>query len=134
MRLLAALFAFLLFLTSSTGAQQSGDKDNMPGMDMGTPPKNQQSQQKKKDDSMKGMPGMDDGQMPGMQMGQTGLITMHPETFVQEIVRHGTSGTSAEPDSTPLPMLMATKGAWTLMFHANVFLVDEQQSSPRGAR
>jgi hypothetical protein len=29
-------------------------------------------------------------------------------------------------------MLMAKKNKWTLMFHANVFVLDEQQSSPRG--
>jgi hypothetical protein len=57
---------------------------------------------------------------------------MHPETFPQEIVRHGASGTSAEPNSTPIPMLMVTKGTWTVMFHANVFLLDQQQSRPRG--
>jgi len=65
-------------------------------------------------------------------MGRDGLITMHPESFPQEIVRHGTSGTSAEPNSTPVPMLMTAKGAWMLMFHANAFVIDEQQSSPRG--
>jgi len=27
---------------------------------------------------------------------------------------------------------MTQKGPWMLMFHANVFVVDEQQSSPRG--
>src|ERR1700704_3707791 len=73
-----------------------------------------------------------DNGMQGMQMGGDGLITMHPESFVQEIVRHGTSGTSAEPNSTPVPMLMTAKGAWMLMFHANAFVIDEQQSSPRG--
>jgi len=75
---------------------------------------------------------MDEGQMQGMQMGGDGLITMHPETFVQEIVRHGISGTSAEPNSTPVPMLMAARGAWMLMFHANAFVMDEQQSTARG--
>ena len=29
-------------------------------------------------------------------------------------------------------MLMTKKGKWNLMFHANVFVLDEQQSSPRG--
>ena len=29
-------------------------------------------------------------------------------------------------------MLMTMKGSWMLMFHANVFILDEQQSSPRG--
>jgi hypothetical protein len=75
---------------------------------------------------------MDNAQMQGMQMGGDGLITMHPETFVQEIVRHGISGTSAEPNSTPVPMWMAARGAWMLMFHANAFVIDEQQSSPHG--
>jgi hypothetical protein len=77
--------------------------------------------------------GLEDG--PSMQMGQTGLMSMQgmqPQTFVQAIARHATSGTSAEPDSTPAPMLMVRKGAWMLMFHANVFVLDLQQSSPRG--
>jgi hypothetical protein len=84
------------------------------------------AQQNKNDTDMQGMPGMDNGQMQGMHMATDGL------TFVQEIVRHDTSGTSAEPNSTPIPMLMTEKGAWMLMFHANAFVVDEQQSSPRG--
>ncbi|MBZ5660113.1 MAG: hypothetical protein LAO08_06865 [Acidobacteriia bacterium] len=78
------------------------------------------------------MPGMQDMQMPGMEMSGNPLITMHPENFLQEIVRHDTSGTGAEPDSTPAPMLMVQKGGWALMFHANAFLVAQQQSTPRG--
>ena len=110
MRQWMTIFAMLLAFAALVNAQQSG----------------------KKDDDMQGMPGMDGMQMQGMSMGGTDLITMHPETFLQEIVRHAGSGTSAEPDSTPVPMLMTTKGKWTLMFHANVFVLDEQQSSPRG--
>ena len=74
--------------------------------------------------------------MPGMNMpGCKGadLMTMQPQNFLQEIVRHTTSGTGAEPISTPAPMLMTRKGRWMLMFHANVFVLDEQQSSLRGA-
>ena len=59
-------------------------------------------------------------------------MTMQPQDFLQAIVGHTTSGTSAEPSSTPTPMLMTRKGAWMLMFHANVFVLDQQQSSPRG--
>jgi hypothetical protein len=70
--------------------------------------------------------------MPGMQMGPPDHMNMAPQTFVQAILAHNSSGTSAEPDSTPVPMLMKSKGAWTLMFHANVFILDEQQSSARG--
>ena len=81
---------------------------------------------------MQNMPGMDTSQMPGIQMGPNDQMNMRPDTFVQEILAHNTSGTSAEPDSTPVPMLMRTSHKWTLMFHANVFILDEQQSSPRG--
>jgi hypothetical protein len=110
MRQWIALFALLLAIPALAGAQQNG----------------------KKDDDMQGMPGMDNMQMQGMKMDGTEMMTMHPETFPQEILRHAGSGTSAEPDSTPVPMLMTMKGKWTLMFHANAFVLDEQQSSPRG--
>ena len=78
---------------------------------------------------MPGCPDPDD-EHPAQRGGA--LITMHPENFLQAIVSHATSGTSAEPITTPAPMLMTRKGAWTLMFHANVFVLDEQQSSSRG--
>jgi hypothetical protein len=99
----------LLFLPAFVSAQQAKDNGSMPGMQ-----------------------GMDVSQMPGMKMGPDNEMSMVPKTFVQEILAHDTSGTSAEPDSTPAPMLMKTKGPWTLMFHANVFVLDEQQSSARG--
>jgi hypothetical protein len=99
----------LLFSSSFAAAQQTNGTGPMPGMQ-----------------------GMDMSQMPGMKMGANDQMNMAPQTFVQEILAHDTSGTSAEPDSTPAPMLMKIKGAWTLMFHANVFVLDEQQSSARG--
>jgi hypothetical protein len=85
--------------------------------------------------TMPGCPDPTAQQSAGMQMGKTGLTSMQgmqPQTFLQAIVHHASSGTSAEPNSTPAPMLMAQKGAWMLMFHANVFVLDEQQSSSRG--
>jgi hypothetical protein len=87
---------------------------------------------KQKQHDMQNMPGMDMSQMPGMKMGSNSGMNMQPQTFVEEIMAHDTSGTSAEPNSTPTPMLMTTKDSWTLMFHANVFVLDQQQSSPRG--
>jgi hypothetical protein len=57
---------------------------------------------------------------------------MHPTSFRQQILRHAGSGTSAEPDSSPAPMLMKMTSDWMLMFHANVFLVYTQQTSSRG--
>ncbi len=66
-------------------------------------------------------------------MDQSGGMNMQPQSLIQEIIRHNLSGTGVEPDSTPVPMLMTHKSSWTFMFHANVFVLDEQQSSPRGA-
>lgn len=70
------------------------------------------------------MPGMS---MPSMQMGAK------PTTLIEEITQHTTSGTSAEPNSTAVPMLMTVKGSWTLMLHGVAFLNVDQQSGPRGA-
>lgn len=55
-----------------------------------------------------------------------------PKSFTQEIEAHATSGTSAEPNSTPAPMLMSMHGQWMLMVHGNGFVADTQQTSPRG--
>lgn len=56
-----------------------------------------------------------------------------PETFIEAIQRHGSSGTSAEPNSTPVPMLMTGKGKWMLMFHGAAFLNILQQTGSRGS-
>lgn len=64
------------------------------------------------------------GNMPGM--------TMEPATFVEAIEAHTTSGTSAEPISTPAPMFMTSRGWWTLMLHGVAFLSDVQQGGARG--
>lgn len=44
------------------------------------------------------------------------------------------SGTSIQPNSTSEsePMIHTSLGNWTFMFHANAFIVDVQQSGPRG--
>lgn len=77
------------------------------------------------------MPGRPETKAQSTHSG-TDQMTMQPENFVSGILSHTGSGTSAEPISTPTPMLMTMKGSWMLMFHANVFILDEQQSSPRG--
>jgi hypothetical protein len=64
-------------------------------------------------------------QMP-MNMGS------EPKSFIEEIEMHATSGTSAEPNATPVPMLMTMRDDWMLMFHATAFVTDIQQTSPRG--
>jgi len=76
--------------------------------------------------------------MPGMSMPSSdqepgaARMSMQPQNFLEAIEAHTSSGTSAEPDSTPAPMLMTMKGSWMLMFHANVFITDVQESSRRG--
>jgi hypothetical protein len=79
--------------------------------------------------SMQGMPGM-----PGMDTRKPGAekMSMQPESLVEARLQHATSGTDAEPNSTPIEMLMTTKGNWRLMFHGEGFLIETQQSGPRG--
>ena len=113
MSLFARVVLLFLLVPAVVGAQQKKNQDTSPcmaGMRMpGCPEPNKQSNPQSGD-----------------------LMSMHPETFLQYIVSRTTSGTSAEPISTPAPMLMTMKGSWMLMFHANVFIVDEQQSTSRG--
>jgi hypothetical protein len=86
--------------------------------------------QNREDDKCSAM--KDGDQTLAVETGHTGLMSAPAENFFQEIVHHPTSGTSLEPNSTPIPMLMATRGAWRFMFHANFFAVEEQQSNTRG--
>ena len=41
----------------------------------------------------------------------------HPQSLIDTILMHASSGTSIEPISTPHDMLMKHLGAWMLMFH-----------------
>jgi hypothetical protein len=74
------------------------------------------------------MPGMDMSGMNhhSMSMGQ-------PQSFIDAIIQHGSSGTSAEPDSTPHDMVMTTRNSWMFMLHGVGFLNSTQQNGPRGA-
>ncbi len=69
---------------------------------------------------------------PAPDAGPPLAIAMDADTFTDAILRHDSSGTSAQPDSTPAPMLMSMRGSWMLMFHGVAFLNDIQQSGPRG--
>ncbi|MGH9415173.1 MAG: hypothetical protein ACRD01_00950 [Terriglobales bacterium] len=63
-------------------------------------------------------------------MAQPSLSATSP--FVAYLLRNSGSGTSAEPDSTPAPMLMSNRKGWTLMLHGLGFLNLQQQTGPRG--
>jgi hypothetical protein len=130
----------VLFFPALVAAQQSNGQQGtpcMPGMRMPGCP-DTSGQQAGDQQSSSGQPAQQSGGnegTTGMKMGKTGLMSMQgmqPQTFLQAIAHHATSGTSAEPNSTPTPMLMANKGPWMIMFHANAFVLDQQQSGPRG--
>jgi hypothetical protein len=75
--------------------------------------------------------------MSGMDMGATPkqMNAMHqPSTFIEAELRHASSGTSAEPASTPAPMLMSHHGPWMLMLHGNAFISNNQQHTSPGNR
>src|SRR5579859_1050383 len=89
----------------------------------------QSSQKQDQQPSMPDMPGMD---MHHHHMGSGMEMEQQPTTFIEKIEQHGASGTDAQPNSTPVPMLMTMKGKWMLMLHGVAFLTEEQQSGPRG--
>ncbi len=71
------------------------------------------------------MPGMPMPGTPasghGMQMNAAGMYMMNEA-----------SGTSHNPASWPMPMLMPRVGSWNTMLMGGLFAVDTQQSGPRG--
>jgi hypothetical protein len=67
------------------------------------------------------MPGMN---MPGMNMGE-----MNPAgTYLMNLA----SGTAANPASWQMPMIVTHAGSWNTMFMGTAFVVDTQESGPRG--
>ncbi|WP_245536431.1 hypothetical protein [Terriglobus saanensis] len=84
-------------------------------------------------ENMPGMKMCPDTTAPAMDHDMMELMqNMRPQNFLQQILHHSSSGTTAEPNSTPTPMLMSMRGKWMFMFHGNGFLTDTQQTSPRG--
>src|ERR1700737_4169959 len=109
MEKLCLFWAFLFATLTLHGQQTAEPKPNpqMPEMDHSK------------------MAGMDHSQMPGMQyamdINEAGMLLMNQA-----------SGTSMNPKSWPMPMVMKKLGSWHAMFMANAFIVDTQQSGPRG--
>ena len=74
--------------------------------------------------------------MPGMDMHSHSMDSMAaPTNLIQAEIAHTSSGTSIEPASTPISMLMVHRDGWMLMLHGNASISDIQQhaDSPRGA-
>ena len=109
----------------STAQSTQPQRQQMPGMQMPCP----QQQQPAKPQQHGNMQEMGCRHVAGTQMN----MNEPPKTLVEAITLHGTSGTSAEPNSTPMPMLMTSWGKWMLMFHGEAFLNVLQQSGNRGS-
>jgi hypothetical protein len=67
--------------------------------------------------------------MPGMKMPGMNMVDMNAASMD---LMNLTSGTSVNPESWPMPMIMTHFGSWNTMFMGGGFLVDTQQSGPRG--
>ncbi len=72
--------------------------------------------------------------MSGMDMSAKpkAAAPMHmgpSDNLIDSILAHASSGTSAEPPSSPMPMWMFTArpGGWQFMLHGNAFVADVQQ-------
>jgi len=70
------------------------------------------------------LPAWAQSSMPGMNMVDMNAASMDLANI--------SSGTSLNPDSWPMPMIMTHFGSWNTMFMGDAFLVDTQQSGPRG--
>jgi hypothetical protein len=74
--------------------------------------------------------------MSQMTAGQMNMGKMNmggpAATLSENVMRHTTSGTSLEPDSTSPPMLMQMHRDWMLMLHGQASVVEQQQTGPRG--
>jgi hypothetical protein len=81
--------------------------------------------------SMPDMPGMNMSNMPTSKNDQAPPMKMNmmspPTTLIEAELSHTTSGTSAEPSSTPASMLMSNYRGWMLMLHGTAFVADTQQ-------
>jgi hypothetical protein len=68
--------------------------------------------------------------MPSVNMPAMKRMNMEPPaTLIEAELAHTTSGTSAEPASTPVSMLMSEYRGWTLMLHGTAFLSETQQQA-----
>jgi hypothetical protein len=76
------------------------------------------------------------GSMPGMQMPGTKMpgMTMAPAGPLGIDPSRDGSGTSWQPDDTPMSGPMRSAGAWTFMLHGAAFLEELRAGGSRGAR
>jgi hypothetical protein len=75
------------------------------------------------------MPGMNHGDAQPLPAAGMKMVEMNPASMY---LMNFASGTSSNPASLPIPMLMTHFGSWNTMFMGSGFVVDTQQSGPRG--
>ncbi len=117
-KLTFALLSFGLFAAPAIHAQtKPSPMPEMPGMNMPAP---KNTPQENHAAPMK---------MPMEMKGMNTNSMQPPTTLIEAEFAHTTSGTSIEPSSTPVPMLMQSHGGWTLMLHGSAFISDTQQQA-----
>ncbi len=77
------------------------------------------------------MPGMDHGAMPGMTHGGMEMHGMVGALGGYSMMRDA-SGTSWQPDSSPMNAIMGQAGSWSIMVHGYATLIYDHQGGPRG--
>ena len=75
------------------------------------------------------VPARGQSSMPGMNMPAMNMVDMNAASMDLANI---SSGTSRNPDSWPMPMIMTHFGSWNTMFMGDAFIVDTQQSGARG--
>src|SRR5579864_7236970 len=80
--------------------------------------------------TMPDMPGMDMGQMPHDTQTPMKMNMMEqPTSLIDAQLNHLSSGTSIEPASTPINMIMSSRAGWMLMLHGTAFVANIQQQA-----
>jgi len=79
---------------------------------------------------MPGMPGMNHGDAAPPPTADMNMGDMNPASMY---LMNLASGTSSNPASWPMPMVMTHFGSWNTMFMGAGFVMDTQQSGPRGS-
>lgn len=71
--------------------------------------------------------------MPNMPEMHDMKTMQSPTSLIEAELQHTTSGTSVEPPSTPVAMLMRSYRGWTVMVHGSAFVTDIQQHASTGS-
>ena len=67
-----------------------------------------------------------------MQSSRMDMSDMQKTTTAGAFLMNLATGTAVNPSAWPMPMLMRNFGSWQTMFMGQAFLVETQQSGPRG--